>query len=89
MVISTFSLLSQETAWTTASEISKDFGKIVEQNDLFAAISLRKDKEFLYKSNDFVADMEELGNKADYGNVAYKICLLYTSRCTGKSVAVF
>ncbi|MDO4469529.1 MAG: HAMP domain-containing sensor histidine kinase [Bacillota bacterium] len=73
MVISTFSLLSQETAWTTASEISKDFGKIVEQNDLFAAISLRKDKEFLYKSSDFVTDMEELGNKADYGNVAYKI----------------
>ena len=34
MVLHTFSLLSQETAWTTASEISNDFGKIVEQNDL-------------------------------------------------------
>ena len=73
MVIHTFSLLSQETAWTTASEISNDFGKIVEQNDLFAAISLHKDKELIYKSSDFVNNMEEMGDKADYGNVAYKI----------------
>ena len=73
MVLHTFSLLSQETAWTTASEISNDFGKIVEQNDLFAAISLHKDKELIYKSSDFVNDMEEMGDKADYGNVAYKI----------------
>lgn len=73
MVIHTFSLLSQETTWTTASEISNDFGKIVEQNDLFAAISLHKDKELIYKSSDFVNNMEEMGDKADYGNVAYKI----------------
>ncbi|WP_072447124.1 sensor histidine kinase [Blautia sp. Marseille-P3201T] len=73
MVLHTFSLLSQETAWTTASEISNDFGKIVEQNDLFAAISLHKDKELIYKSSDFVNNMEEMGDKADYGNVAYKI----------------
>ena len=38
MVLHTFSLLSQETAWTTASEISNDFGKIVEQNDLFLSL---------------------------------------------------
>ena len=73
MVIHTFSLLSQETTWTTASEISKDFGKIVEQNDLFVAISLHKDKELIYKSSDFVNDMEEMCDKADYRNVAYKI----------------
>jgi len=73
MVIHTFSLLSQETTWTTASEISKDFGKIVEQNDLFTAISLHKGKELIYKSSNFVSNMEEMDDKADYGNVAYKI----------------
>ena len=45
MVIHTFSLLSQETTWTTASEISKDFGKIVEQNDLFTANKTHKQAE--------------------------------------------
>ena len=45
----------------------------MEQNDLFAAISLHKDKELIYKSSDFVNNMEEMGDKADYGNVAYKI----------------
>ena len=73
MVLHTFSLLSQETAWTTASEISNDFGKIVEQNDLFTAISLHKGKELIYKSSNFVNNMEEMDDKADYGNVAYKI----------------
>lgn len=73
MVLHTFSLLSQETAWTTASEISNDFGKIVEQNDLFTAISLHKGKELIYKSSNFVNNMEEMDDKADYGNVAYKV----------------
>ena len=40
---------------------------------MFVAISLHKDKELIYKSSDFVNDMEEMCDKADYRNVAYKI----------------
>lgn len=56
IVINTFSLLGQESIWTDNDEISKDFEKIADANDLFYAIRLRSDDEIIY-------DDKNLGNE--------------------------
>lgn len=42
MVIRTMSIMSQTSTWTTTNEISSDFAKIIDQNDIFSSVSLRE-----------------------------------------------
>lgn len=73
MVINTFSLMSQVSTWTTTEEISRDFGKIVEQNDFFSGVRLRNSKEVIYKSNESVRIMEDMTEHPKNGSVEYRI----------------
>lgn len=73
MVINTFSLMSQSSTWTTTDEIAQDFGKIIEQNDLFTAVQLRKNEEQIFKSNEFANYMEESTELVENGSVVSKI----------------
>lgn len=73
MVIRTMSIMSQTSTWTTTNEISSDFAKIIDQNDIFSSVSLHKNGELIYRSNESVNFSDEVTYSIDNGTVLYKI----------------
>lgn len=73
MVIRTMSIMSQTSTWTTPNEISSDFAKIIDQNDIFSLVSLHKNGELIYRSNESVDLSDEVTYSIDNGTVLYKI----------------
>lgn len=73
MVIRTMSIMSQVSTWTTTEEIARDFGKIIEQNDMFYAVSLHKNNELIYKSKASENALDNEAESVDNGTVLYRI----------------